>query len=560
MRKIVECVPNFSEGRDLKIINSIVDAIKSVEGVYVLDVDPGADTNRTVVTFMGSPEAVKEGAFRGIKKASELIDMRKHKGAHPRMGATDVCPFVPVSGVTMDECIEIAKEVGKRVWDELKIPVYLYEYAATSPERKSLANIREGEYEGLPEKLKDPNWKPDFGEPFFNEKSGATVIGAREFLIAYNINFNTRNKKKVHQIALNIREKGRAKRDEKGKIVRDENGNKIMIPGKFKELRAIGWYIEEYGCAQLSMNFTNYKITPPHIVFDEVCKEAEEMGLRVTGSELVGLIPLEAMLMAGRHYLRKQGGNTGVPEKELIHIAIRSLGLSDIVPFDPEEKIIEYKLEKLENKERLIDMNIKDFNDELSSDSPAPGGGSVAALSGSLSASLTSMVAALTFSKKGYENVKEHMIELGEKAQKLKDEFLREIDRDTDAFNKVMEAFRLPKKSEEDKKFRKEKIEEYTKEATLVPLNVLKKSVEALELALSVAKEGNVNSLSDAGVAGLTGETCAYGAYYNVLINLQSIEDKEFVEKTKKEAKENLEKAIEISNKIKEYLLTNLEK
>lgn len=560
MRKIVECVPNFSEGRNLKTINSIVDAIKSVEGVYVLDVDPGADTNRTVVTFMGSPEAVKEGAFRGIKKASELIDMRKHKGAHPRMGATDVCPFVPVSGVTMEECIEIAKEVGKRVWDELKIPVYLYEYAATSPERKSLANIREGEYEGLPEKLKDPNWKPDFGEPFFNEKSGATVIGAREFLIAYNINFNTRNKKKVHQIALNIREKGRAKRDEKGKIVRDENGNKIMIPGKFKELRAIGWYIEEYGCAQLSMNFTNYKITPPHIVFDEVCKEAEEMGLRVTGSELVGLIPLEAMLMAGRHYLRKQGGNTGVPEKELVHIAIRSLGLSDIVPFDPEEKIIEYKLEKLENKERLIDMNIKDFNDELSIDSPAPGGGSVAALSGSLSASLTSMVAALTFSKKGYENVREHMIELGEKAQKLKDEFLREIDRDTDAFNKVMEAFRLPKKSEEDKKFRKEKIEEYTKEATLVPLNVLKKSVEALELALSVAKEGNVNSLSDAGVAGLTGETCAYGAYYNVLINLQSIEDKEFVEKTKKEAKENLEKAIEISNKIKEYLLTNLEK
>ncbi len=560
MRKIVECVPNFSEGRNLKTINSIVDAIKSVEGVYVLDVDPGADTNRTVVTFMGSPEAVKEGAFRGIKKASELIDMRKHKGAHPRMGATDVCPFVPVSGVTMEECIEIAKEVGKRVWDELKIPVYLYEYAATSPERKSLANIREGEYEGLPEKLKDPNWKPDFGEPFFNEKSGATVIGAREFLIAYNINFNTRNKKKVHQIALNIREKGRAKRDEKGKIVRDENGNKIMIPGKFKELRAIGWYIEEYGCAQLSMNFTNYKITPPHIVFDEVCKEAEEMGLRVTGSELVGLIPLEAMLMAGRHYLRKQGGNTGVPEKELVHIAIRSLGLSDIVPFDPEEKIIEYKLEKLENKERLIDMNIKDFNDELSIDSPAPGGGSVAALSGSLSASLTSMVAALTFSKKGYENVREHMIELGEKAQKLKDEFLREIDRDTDAFNKVMEAFRLPKKSEEDKKFRKEKIEEYTKEATLVPLNVLKKSVEALELALSVAKEGNVNSLSDAGVAGLTGETCAYGAYYNVLINLQSIEDKEFAEKTKKEAKENLEKAIEISNKIKEYLLTNLEK
>ncbi len=559
MRKIVECVPNFSEGRDKKIIDEIVNSIKSIEGVYVLDVDPGADTNRTVVTFIGDPDSILEGAFMGIKKASELIDMRKHKGEHPRMGATDVCPFVPVSGISMEECIEITKKLGKRVWEELKIPVYLYEYAATSPERKSLSNIRAGEYEGLPEKLKKPEWKPDFGEPYFNEKSGATVIGAREFLIAYNINFNTRNKKKVHQIALNIREKGRAKRDEKGKIVRDEKGNKIMVPGKFKELRAIGWYIEEYGCAQLSMNFTNYKITPPHIVFDEVCKEAEEVGLRVTGSELVGLIPLEAILMAGKHYLKKQGGNTGVPEKELVHIAVKSLGLSDIVPFDPYEKIIEYKLEKLENKNKLIDLSIKDFNDELSSDSPAPGGGSVAALSGSISASLSSMVAALTFSKKGYEDVRNEMANIGEETQKIKYEFLRDIDLDTDAFNKVMAAFKLPKKSEEDKKIRKEKIEEATKEATLIPLGVLKKSVKSLEYALEVAKKGNINSLSDAGVAGLTGETCAWGAYYNVLINLQSIEDKNFVVKVKNEAKEYLEKAVKISKEIKEHILTSLE-
>ncbi len=558
MRQIVECVPNFSEGRDMRIIDEIVNSIKSVDGVYVLDVDPGADTNRTVVTLIGDPKSILEGAFMGIKKAAELIDMRKHKGEHPRMGATDVCPFVPVSGISMEECVEIARKLGKRVWEELKIPVYLYEYAATSPERKSLANIREGEYEGLPEKLQKPEWKPDFGEPYFNEKSGATVIGAREFLIAYNINFNTRNKKKVHQIALNIRERGRAKRDERGKIVRDENGNKIMVPGKFKELRAIGWYIEEYGCAQLSMNFTNYKITPPHTVFDEVCKEADEMGLRVTGSELVGLIPLEAMLMAGRHYLKKQGGNVGVPEKELVHIAIRSLGLSDIVPFDPEEKIIEYKLEKLENKKKLIDLSIKDFNDELSSDSPAPGGGSIAALSGSLSASLSSMVAALTFSKKGFEELKEEMSNIGEETQKIKYEFLRDIDLDTDAFNRVMAAFKLPKKTDEDKKIRKEKIEEATKEATLVPLNVLKKSVRALELALEVTQKGNPNSLSDAGVAGLTGETCAWGAYYNVLINLQSIEDSEFVDKIRKEAKDYLDKAIDISEKIKKHLMDNL--
>lgn len=551
--KIVECVPNFSEGRDREKIQAIVREIESVPEVRLLDVDPGQATNRTVVTFIGTPEAVEEAAFRAIRKAAELIDMRQHKGAHPRLGATDVCPFVPVSGVTMEDCVRLAHELGKRVAEELGIPVYLYEEAATRPERKNLANIRAGEYEGLEEKLKDPNWKPDYGEPVFNPRSGATVIGAREFLIAYNINLNTRDKKIAQEIASYLRESGRPKKDKNGNIVYDKNGQKIMLPGKFKAVKAVGWYIDEYGIAQISINFTNYKITPPHVVFDEACRLAEKFGVRVTGSELVGLIPKEALLMAGRYYLEKQGKSAGVPEKELIRIAVRSLGLGDIVPFDPQKKIIEYQIPP--DPKSLIRMKVEEFMDELSMDSPAPGGGSVAALCGSLSAALSSMVANLTVGKKGYEEVFPRMKELAVRAQKLKDELLQAVDLDTKAFNRVMDAFRLPKATEEQIKEREQAIELANKEATLVPLSVLEKSLELADLAYEVAVHGNKNSLSDAGVAGLTARTCGLGAFYNVKINLPNIKDESFRKKTLSSAekiKKKLEKRVQQIEKIME--------
>ncbi|RKY75518.1 glutamate formimidoyltransferase, partial [candidate division KSB1 bacterium] len=479
MLKIVECVPNFSEGRDLAKIKQITEVVEATEGVKLLDVDPGKDTNRTVVTFVGEPDQVLEAAFQAIKRASEVLDMRTHKGAHARMGATDVCPFVPVSGITMEECAELARKLGKRVGEELGIPVYLYEAAASTPERENLANIRAGEYEGLPEKLKDPKWKPDFGPAEFNAKAGATVIGAREFLIAYNINLNTRDTKVAKEIAFTIREKGRLKRDANGKIVKDEKGKKLRVPGKFKHCKAVGWYMEDFGRAQVSMNLTNFKITPPHIVFDECCRLATELGARVTGSELVGLIPLDALKEAGTYYLKKQGKTTAVPESELIHIAVLSMGLGDLYPFEKEKKVIEYQLDR---KNDLTSMRIDDFADLLSTDSPAPGGGSVASLSGSLSSALSAMVAALTFDKKGYENVKDKMEEAGVRAQQLKEEFIRDVDRDTDAFNKIMAAMKLPKKSDEEKAARNKAIEDATKEATLVPFGVLKRSKEAAEL------------------------------------------------------------------------------
>jgi len=532
--KIVECVPNFSEGRDGEKIQAIVREIESTPEVKLLDVDPGEATNRTVVTFIGSPEGVKEAVFKAIKKAAELIDMRQHKGAHPRIGATDVCPFVPVSGVTMEDCIQLANELGKRVAEELDIPVYLYEEAARRSERKNLANIRAGEYEGLAEKLKDPEWQPDYGRPLFNSKAGATVIGAREFLIAYNINLNTRDRKIAQEIASYLRESGRAKKDKNGNIVYDQNGQPVKISGKFKAVKAVGWYIDEYGIAQISINFTNYKITPPHLVFDEACRLAEKMGVRVTGSELVGLIPKEALLMAGRYYLEKQGKSPGVPEKELIKIAVRSLGLSDVVPFDPKKKIIEYQFPAELNS--LINLKLDEFADELSMDSPAPGGGSVAALGGSLSAALSSMVANLTVGKKGYEAVFDEMKDLAVKAQKIKDELLQAVDLDTKAFNKVMEAFRLPRATEEQVKEREEAIEKANKEATLVPLSVLEKSVELIGLAYQAASRGNKNSVSDAGVAGLAARTSGLGAYYNIRINLPNIKDEGFKKKTLKKA------------------------
>lgn len=555
--KLVECVPNFSEGKDLEKIKTITKEIESTPHVTLLDVDPGESTNRTVVTFIGTPEGVKEAAFKAIKKASEVIDMRKHKGAHSRIGATDVCPFVPVSEVTMEDCIKLAHELSDRVAKELNIPIYLYEEAAQRPERKNLANIRVGEYEGLQEKLKDPEWAPDYGKPVYNAKAGATVIGAREFLIAYNVNLNTKDRKLAQHIALNIREKGRAKRDKDGNIARDEKGKAIKVTGKFKEVKAVGWYIKDYGIAQISINFTNYKISPPHLVFDETIKEAEKIGLRVTGSELVGLIPKEAMLMAGRYYLTKQGKSPGIPEEELIKTAVLSLGLNDVAPFDPQKKIIEYQFKEVENS--LIDLNLREFINELSVDSPAPGGGSTAALCGALSAALSSMVSNLTVGKKGYEGVQKKVKKIAEAAQALKDNFLRDVDSDTIAFNKVMEAFKMPKKTDSQKEERIFAIEEAYKEATLVPFGVIKKSVEALKLAKEVAQKGNKNSISDAGVSGLTALAAAEGAYYNVKINLPDIRDKEFKSKIKQQTSSLRKKAIKLGSELKENIERELQ-
>jgi len=544
--KLVECVPNFSEGRDQDKIKAIVREIEAVPGVKLLDVDPGESTNRTVVTFLGTPESVKEAAFRAIAKAAEVIDMRGHKGAHSRIGATDVCPFVPVSGVTMEECVRLAEELGARVAKELGIPVYLYESAAGTLERRNLATVRAGEYEGLSEKFKDRRWAPDFGEPVLNPKSGATVIGAREFLIAYNINLNTRDRKLAHEIALSLRESGRAKRDKDGNVVKDKRGNSVKVPGKFREVKSVGWYIEDYGLAQISVNFTNYKITPVHVVFDEARKLADKLGLRVTGSELVGLIPKEALLMAGRYYLGKQGKSPGVPEEELVRTAVRSLGLNDVSPFDPEKKIIENQFEK--DGRSLVGLTIREFANELSMDSPAPGGGSVAALCGALSAALSAMVANLTFGKRGYEEVREEMAATAVRAQALKDGLLEAVDRDTRAFNRVMEAFRLPKTTPEQAGEKERAVEEANKEATLVPLNVLEQAVEAVALARAAAAKGNENSVSDAGVAGLAGQAAGEGAYYNVLINLAGIKDAKFVADVRRRA-ERFMKALDKEGK-----------
>jgi glutamate formiminotransferase/formiminotetrahydrofolate cyclodeaminase len=544
MKKIVECVPNFSEGRDMAIIDQISAEIKKIAGVELLDVDPGRDTNRTVVTFAGSPDNVEEAAFQAIKKAAELIDMSRHNGAHPRMGATDVCPFVPVAGVTMAECIEIAKKLGRRVGEELAIPVYLYEEAAASEERKSLAYIRAGEYEGLAEKLKQKEFKPDFGKAVFNKKAGATVIGAREFLIAYNVNLNTRNVKLAKEIANRMREKGRI-------VKNPDTGAKETIPGTLKAVRAVGWYIAEYQMAQISVNLLNYNVTPLHRVFEEAERLAAEFGVRVTGSELVGLIPLEAVLQVGRHYLRKQGGCLGVAEKELIRAAVQSLGLAEISPFKPEHKIIEHRFRKIGP---LAAMNLVDFCAELASDSPAPGGGSIAALNGALSTGLSAMVGNLTYGKKGYEEVRAEMDSVAEKAQSLKDFFIEAIDKDTEAFNCLMAAFSLPKKSDEEKKIRQEAIDEATKGATLVPFAVLEKSRTAAELALVVAMKGNRNSLSDAGVAGLTAAVCAEGALYNILINTQEMAAGSFRSETRAQARKLCAAVLETVAKIKDVM------
>ena len=529
-KRIIECVPNFSEGRDMGIIRQITDVIESVEGVKLLDVDPGKDTNRTVVTFVGSPEAVSEAAFLSVKKASEVIDMSKHHGEHPRIGATDVCPFVPVSGITMEETVLYARKVAERIGNELGIPVYCYENAAWKEERRNLANCRSGEYEGLRKKLSDPAWKPDFGPAVFNERAGATAVGARDFLVAFNVNLNTTSTRRANAIAYDVREKGRPEREGDpviGKIIKDENGEKVMIPGSLKSVKAIGWYIEEYGISQISMNLTNISVTPVHIAFDEVCHKADARGVRVTGSELVGLIPLKSLLDAGRYFLNKQERSSGVSDDELIKIAIKSMGLNDIHQFKPEEKIIEYAMAE-KSEQRLIDMNLKAFMDETASESPAPGGGSVSAYMGALGVALGTMVANLSSHKRGWDDRWKEFSNLAEKGKAIQNNLLQLVDEDTAAFNGIIEAFALPKKSEEEKQVRNVAIQEATKNATLVPFKVMETAFSGFELILEMVEKGNPNSITDAGVGALALRSCIKGSFLNVKINASELQDKDF--------------------------------
>jgi len=553
--KLMECVPNFSEGRDMAVLDAIAAAIKGVKNVVLLDVDPGADTNRTVFTIAGEPEAVVEAAFQGIKKASELIDMSRHHGAHPRMGATDVCPFIPISDMTMDECVEYARVLGKRVGEELKIPVYLYEHAASKPEWKNLANVRSGEYEALADKAKDPAWKPDFGPHAFNAKSGATAISAREFLIAYNINLNTRDKKKAHDIALTIRESGKAARDDNGKMIKDEKGNKVMTPGLFTNCKAVGWYIDGYDRAQISINLTNYKVTPPHLVLDKVRELANEAGVQVTGSELVGLLPKAALVEAGKYYLAKMNESTGIPERMIMDTAIQSMGLAELAPFDLDKKVIEYAIAR---KDSLSDMKVTAFCDLLSTDAPAPGGGSVAALCAAMSGALSAMVSNLTIDKKGYEKVQDEVRRLAPMGQSIKERAIHCIDVDTDAFYAMMDAMKLPKKTDEEIALRDAQIEKCTQGAINAPLETLRISHEALLLAREVAAVGNTNALSDAGVAALTALAAAKAANYNVLINLAGITDESYKAHTLAEAKDLIAKCNALANEIEQDVTSRL--
>ena len=536
MTKLIECVPNFSEGRDSEKINLIVDHINQIDLITVLDVDPGGDTNRTVVTLIGPPDAIAEAAFQGIKIASEVLDMSKHTGTHPRMGATDVCPFIPINGVSEEECIDLSEQVGKRVGDELKIPVYLYERSAKEKKRTKLPDIRKGEYEGLSDKLADPDWKPDYGPSKLHIKGGATVIGCRDFLIAYNINLNTRDHRLATDIAFELREAGRSKRIPNpnsknlldGDIVRHDNGKPVKVPGIFKDIKAIGWYVESFKRAQISINFNNYKVSTIHDVFDEACRLANERGIRVTGSELVGLIPLEAVLMAGNYYLKKQNRSIGVPVKDIIECAVQSLGLNDVAPFNINEKIIDYAVNKdSQNEQMMIDT---DFLNELSTNSPAPGGGSVAALAGSLGAALSSMVAALTHEKKDMLENKPLMDEIGVEAQELKDRLAILVEEDTQAFNKVIEANRLPVTTDEEKSIKKENLENANKYAIQIPLETAQKCLRVIELSELLVINGNPNSVSDAGVAAEVALAGLRGACMNVMINLSAVEDKVYCE------------------------------
>ncbi|MFH1018814.1 MAG: glutamate formimidoyltransferase [Pseudomonadota bacterium] len=545
---LVECVPNFSEGRDRAKIDKIVAAMAAVPGVAVLDVDPGADTNRTVVTAVGAPEPMLQAAFEGIREASELIDMRTHRGAHPRMGATDVCPFVPISGTTQAECVELARRLGKRVGDELGIPVYLYEEAATAPHRRNLSDIRAGEYEGFAAKMHEAPWIPDFGPKDFQPKPGATVIGVRPFLIAYNVNLNTRDVKLANEIAAEIRETGRPRKDEHGKILKDPDGQAVRQPGRLKATKAVGWYIDTYNRAQISINLTDFHTTPPHVAFEACREEAEKLGVLVTGSELVGLIPLDALLMAGRFYLQKQRRSWGIPELLLVETAIQSLGLRDLGPFNAKEKVIEYRLEG--RMGRLVSMPVHEFVDECSTETPTPGGGSVAALAGSIAAALASMVANLTQGKKKFASVHDEMVDVAVRGQGLKAELLSAVDRDTDAFNRVMDAFRMPKGTPEQESARAAAIEGATKGAAEVPLYVMEKVLPILELARITAEKGNPASRSDAGVAASMARAASEGAYLNVKINTAGLKDRAAAERLNKKADEFLEKTRSAAEKV----------
>lgn len=537
MPRLIECVPNFSEGRDTAVLDAIAAAIRGVSGVALLDIDPGADTHRTVMTFVGTPEDVIEAAFQAIKTAAALIDMQRHKGAHPRMGATDVCPLIPIEGVEIAECVAFAERLAERVGRELDIPVYLYEYAARSEARRNLAAIRAGEYEGLARKMADPAWAPDYGRAF-NPRAGATVIGVREFLIAYNVNLNTRDKKLANDIALSIREAGRLARDEDGTPINDASGAPVREPGLLPFVKAVGWYIDTYQQAQVSINLTNYKVSPPHVVFDAIRAEAEKRGLIVTGSELVGLIPLEALKMAGRHYLLKQSRSPGVSEEELVATAIRSLGLDQLGPFDPTQKVIEYRFRRLAGP--LASLPVREFANVTASDAPAPGGGSVSALAGALSAALVSMVANLTANGLSvYQRRKPEgagrflrMSNLAEEGQGLKDGLLSAIDRDTEAFNALMDAMRTKAESDEEKAQKKRRLAEATKGAAGVPLETMRLARRAAALSAAVVPEGNPNALSDAGVAAALAVAAAQGAWYNVCINLKGFDDAAYVETT----------------------------
>lgn len=524
---LIECVPNFSEGRDSAILQQITDEIEKVEGVKLLDVDPGKATNRTVVTFVGAPAPVVEAAFQAIKKASELIDMSKHEGEHPRMGATDVCPFVPISNISMEEVAEWAHKLGQRVGDELGIPIYMYENAATKEEWRNLATIRSGEYEALPDKLGTAAWKPDYGPNAFNAQAGATAVGARDFLIAYNINLNTTSTRRANSVAFDVREKGRVKRKGgkvSGKVLTDENGEPVREPGSCKAVKGIGWYIEEYGIAQISMNLTDIKVTPLHVAFEECRKSANRRGLRVTGSELVGLVPLQVMLDAGHYFLEQQRRSKGVSEEEIIKIAVKSLGLDELGPFDPHQKIIEYQL-AADQPDPLLEMPLRTFSNETASESVAPGGGSVSAYVGALGASLAAMVANLSSHRRVWDERWEEFSVWAEKGQRIKDGLLALVDEDTRSFNAIIDAVRLPKGTEEEKAARHEAMQEATKYATEVPFRTMQLALESFEICKAMAEKGNPNSASDAGVGALCARAAVQGAYLNVRTNVGDIED-----------------------------------
>ncbi|MDR0661140.1 MAG: glutamate formimidoyltransferase [Prevotellaceae bacterium] len=555
MKKLIECVPNFSEGRDMSIIKQITDVIESVEGVKLLDVDPGKATNRTVVTFVGSPDEVCEAAFQAVKKAGEIIDMSKHHGEHPRFGATDVCPLIPVSNITMEETAELAHKLAKRIGNELGIPVYCYENAASEPKRRNLAECRSGEYERLKKKLSDPAWKPDAGPAEFNERvarTGATAVGARNFLIAYNINLNTTSTRRANAVAFDLRERGRPKREGNpitGKKAVNANGNEIWEPGLLKSVKAIGWYIEEYGIAQISMNLTDITVTPMHIAFDKACERAEARGLRVTGSELVGIMPLQAILDAGKYFLKKQQRSTGISDAEIIKIAVKTMGLDELTPFDPKKKIIEYLLED-ESKERLIKMDLKTFANETASESPAPGGGSISAYMGAMGAALGTMVANLSAHKPGWDDRWEEFSAWAEKGKYYQDALVRMVDEDTNAFNRIMDAFSLPKSTNAEKQARKQAIQEATKYAIEVPFKVMSLCYESMQVMKAMVEIGNPNSVTDAAVGALAARSGVIGAGLNVKINAASLDDKDYVAKAITDANELVKKACALEAEI----------